>query len=226
MKSAFICLIWVAEYSVLCCLLTFFKASSDFVTASTVFYWFLLFLHLRKRKLLSEYGFRLSRLHRARSAGALLIIPILQCLLYGLPIFSVKERLVILLATLAEEVGFRILLPKIMAEYIHCSVKKSIFISSIAFGLFHGVNLLSGAAVPYVLLQMLYAFFAGLAFCAMVQKTKSVLPSVILHTLINWTAGSQIVGATIIFPTLAFSALFAGYAIIIFHNTQKGSTYL
>ena len=131
-----------------------------------------------------------------------------------------------LLTALAEEMGFRILLPKMLAEHIHCSVKKSIFISSIAFGLFHGVNLLSGAAVPYVLLQMLYAFCAGLAFCAMVQKTKSVLPSVVLHALINWTAGSQIIGAAIILQALAFSALFAGYAIIIFHNTQKGSSYL
>ena len=221
-------MIWISLYAILQLFIYFLvdHIRLEWLVAAESMYWAALLLHLRKKKLLIEYGMCLPVFCELYSAVILLAIPAINCVSYGVQTALAEEMILILLTSLAEEMAFRVLLPKLLSEKMHCSVKKSIIISSIAFGLFHGVNLLSGAAGPDVLIQMLYAFCAGLTFCAMVQKTKSVLPSVILHALINWTAGSQIVGAAIILQTLAFSALFAGYAIIIFHNTQKGSTYL
>ena len=225
MYSFYTGLFWAFAYFALQQLLSLFNVPFDsvLVIAAELLYWTALFLHLRRKKLLTEYGIRLPELERTCSAVILLIIPIWQCILYGLPAASIREWMLLLLAAMAEEMAFRVLLPKLLTEQIHISAGTSAVLSSLVFALFHGVDLFSGVSLPVVLLQMLDAFCAGCAFCMMVKRTKSVLPPIILHTLINLTAGNQ---SADVLLSLVFSALLAGYAIYISHNTQEGTTYL
>ena len=222
------CIIWTSVYATLRFLFFIFAIPYDslLVITTDIFYWAALFLHLQRKHLLSECGICIPPRPWFRSAAVLLLIPALQCFLYGFPGTSLRELLVLLLAALAEEMAFRVLLPKLLSEQMHVSVVNVALFSNIIFALFHGATRLAVASLPIVLLQMLYAFCAGCAFCALVQRTKSVLPSVALHALINWTAGEQTAGTVLYVSTLAFSILLVGYTIIIFYKTQRGATYL
>ncbi len=82
-----------------------------------------------------------------------------------------------------EEVAFRgIILTLLLKKY---SEKKSIIVSSIFFGLMHLFNLLSGTNIIIVIIQVIYATFFGIVFGYMFVKTKSLLPSIITHYLID-----------------------------------------
>jgi membrane protease YdiL (CAAX protease family) len=82
-----------------------------------------------------------------------------------------------------EEVAFRgIILTLLMKKY---SEKKSIIVSSILFGLMHLFNLISGANIIIVVIQVIYATFFGIVFGYMFVKTKSLLPCIITHYLID-----------------------------------------
>ena len=222
------CIIWVSVYAAFRFLFFIFAIPSDSLPAiaADIFYWAALFLHLQREHSLSEYGVCIPPRPWLQSAVVLLLIPALQCFLYGSPGISLRELLVLLFAALAEEMAFRVLLPKLLSKQMHVSVINATLFSSIIFSLFHGAARFAAASLPIVLLQMLYAFCAGCAFCALVQRTKSVLPSVALHALINWTAIEQTAGTVLYVSTLAFSVLLVGYAIIVFHKTQRGATYL
>ena len=222
------CIVWISAYAALRFLFFFFAIPYDslLAIAADIFYWAALFLHLRRGHSLLECGICIPSRPWFRSAAVLLLIPALQCFLYGFPGTSLRELLVLLFAALAEEMAFRVLLPKLLSKQMHVSAINATLFSSIIFALFHGAAHLAAASLPIVLLQMLYAFCAGCAFCAVVQRTKSVLPSLALHALINWTAGEQTAGTVLYVSTLAFSVLLISYAIIVFHKTQRGATYL
>ena len=222
------CIIWVSVYTALRFFFFVFSIPYDslLAIAADVFYWAALFMYLQRKHLLLECGICIPSRPWLQSAVVLLLIPALQCFLYGSPGISLRELLVLLFAALAEEMAFRVLLPKLLSKQMHVSAINATLFSSIIFALFHGATCFAVASLPIVLLQMLYAFCAGYAFCALVQKTKSVLPSVALHALINWTAIEQTAGTVLYVSTLAFSVLLVGYAIIVFHKTQRGATYL
>ena len=219
MMGLFGSLLWVSLYAALCC----FGADGLFsAILLRIAYWTVLFWYLYRRGRLSAYGFCLPRFAEMRLSCALLVIPAVQTALFGLAGVSGAAALLSLLDALAEETAFRALLPGLLCERTKLSAGRVALLTCLAFSLFHGVNLLSGAAPSAVLLQMLYAFCAGYAFCATVLQTKSLLPAVILHAAINLTSGQQISPLL----TLAFSALLAVYGIAVFSNTKKGSAYL
>ncbi len=61
----------------------------------------------------------------------------------------------------------------------------AIILSAIIFGIAHGVNIFFGAYFLDVLAQIAYAFFGGLALGYLFIKTKSLLPGIILHYLMD-----------------------------------------
>ena len=61
-------------------------------------------------------------------------------------------------------------------------------VTSIAFGLVHGVNALAGAALSSTAFQIFYAFCLGMFFDAVLLRSGSILPTMILHTLIDFSA--------------------------------------
>lgn len=96
-----------------------------------------------------------------------------------------------LLIGLSEEFFFRgILFPYFISFF---KLKKyslyfSILLSSIIFGLFHYLNLFqSSGSFVGMTLQVLYAFFTGILFCALLLRTKSIIIPSLIHALIDFS---------------------------------------
>ncbi|MFX1379085.1 MAG: CPBP family intramembrane glutamic endopeptidase [Promethearchaeota archaeon] len=90
-----------------------------------------------------------------------------------------------------EEIAFRgVAIPMLLKKY---HVRKSLIISSVIFGFAHAFNLITYSLIgidPIIALisvsfQVIYATFLGYAFGYIFIKTKSLLPCIILHYLID-----------------------------------------
>jgi len=81
-----------------------------------------------------------------------------------------------------EEIIFRGFLFKMMAKD---NVRKAIIISAITFGIGHIVNLLNGAELVPTLMQVCYAISIGYLFVTIFYKSKSLIPCIMTHCLVN-----------------------------------------
>ncbi len=107
--------------------------------------------------------------------GVVLNVSPLETLLYIFSMFCVG---------FLEEMIFRGFLFKAMAKN---NEKTAIIVSSITFGVGHIVNLVngSGAEILSNLIQVIYAVAIGFAFVMVYYKTKSLMPCIITHSIIN-----------------------------------------
>lgn len=91
--------------------------------------------------------------------------------------------IIMLIPGIWEEVAFRGVITKLnLRRY---SQRTTWIIVSILFGLFHFVNLLVGRYLVLTILQVIYAALLGFLFGYMFIKTKSLIPSIIAHYLID-----------------------------------------
>ena len=81
-----------------------------------------------------------------------------------------------------EEIIFRGFLFKMMAKD---NIKSATIISAITFGIGHIVNLLNGAELIPTLMQICYAISIGYLFVIIFYKSKSLIPCIITHSLVN-----------------------------------------
>ena len=81
-----------------------------------------------------------------------------------------------------EEIIFRGFLFKMMAKD---NIKSAIIVSAITFGIGHIVNLLNGADLIPTLMQICYAISIGYLFVIIFYKSKSLIPCIITHSLVN-----------------------------------------
>ncbi len=81
-----------------------------------------------------------------------------------------------------EELIFRGFLFKMMAK---SSIKSAIIVSSLTFGIGHIVNLLNGADLIPTLMQICYATAIGYLFVIIFHKSKSLVPCIVTHCLVN-----------------------------------------
>ena len=81
-----------------------------------------------------------------------------------------------------EEIIFRGFLFKMMAKN---NVKSAIIVSAITFGAGHIVNLINGADLIPTLIQICYATSIGYLFVIIFHKSKSLIPCIITHCLVN-----------------------------------------
>lgn len=81
-----------------------------------------------------------------------------------------------------EEIIFRGFLFKMMEK---TNLKRAIIVSSITFGIGHIVNLLNGVDLISTLMQICYAIAIGYVFVTIFYKSKSLIPCIITHSLIN-----------------------------------------
>ena len=81
-----------------------------------------------------------------------------------------------------EEVIFRGFLFKMMEKD---GIKSAIIVSSITFGIGHIINLLNGAELIPTLLQVCYAISIGFLFVIIFYKSKSLIPCIIAHAIMN-----------------------------------------
>ena len=84
-----------------------------------------------------------------------------------------------------EEIIFRGFLFKMMAKN---HVKSAIIVSAITFGVGHIVNLMNGADLIPTLIQICYAISIGYLFVIIFHKSKSLIPCIITHCLVNATS--------------------------------------
>lgn len=81
-----------------------------------------------------------------------------------------------------EEIIFRGFLFKMMAK---SNVKSAIIVSAVTFGAGHIVNLINGADLIPTLIQICYATSIGYLFVVIFNKSKSLVPCIITHSLVN-----------------------------------------
>lgn len=61
-----------------------------------------------------------------------------------------------------------------------------VLVTGIVFGLVHGMNVFAGAALSSTLFQVSYAFCLGVFFAAVMLRGGSIVPTIIMHTLIDF----------------------------------------
>ena len=81
-----------------------------------------------------------------------------------------------------EEIIFRGFLFKMMEK---SNPKSAIIVSAITFGIGHIVNLLNGADIIPTIIQICYAISLGYLFVTIFYKSKSLVPCIITHAVIN-----------------------------------------
>lgn len=105
----------------------------------------------------------------------------------GINITNTQNEIIFYILTMInvgfiEEIIFRGFLFKMMAK---TNIKSAIIVSSITFGIGHIVNLLNGADLIPTLLQICYAISIGYLFVIIFYKSKSLIPCIITHSLVN-----------------------------------------
>lgn len=116
-----------------------------------------------------------------------LLLIILHNILNGININNTPTEIIFYILTMfnigfLEETIFRGFLFKMMAKD---NVKSAIIVSSITFGMGHIVNLLNGADLVPTIMQMCYAITLGYLFVTIFYRSKSLVPCIIAHALIN-----------------------------------------
>ena len=81
-----------------------------------------------------------------------------------------------------EEIIFRGFLFKMIAKD---NIKCAIIVSSVTFGIGHIINLFMGENLIPTLLQVCYAISIGYLFVIIFHKSKSLIPCIITHSLVN-----------------------------------------
>jgi len=99
-----------------------------------------------------------------------------------------SPSLLISFPSIFEEAVFRgIVLTVFLGKY---SERKAIIFSALGFGLIHLLNLASGRELVWVMGQVVWAFILGLFYGYVFVRTRSLLPSMIVHYLGNVFIGS------------------------------------
>lgn len=116
-----------------------------------------------------------------------LIVIVSANLWYGVTVrYSLFETVLTIVSMLfvgfIEEIIFRGFLFKAIARK---RAGLAAAVSSVTFGLGHMVNLLNGAEIQQTLLQICYAIAIGYLFTIIFMKTKSLLPCIITHGVLN-----------------------------------------
>ena len=119
---------------------------------------------------------------------------------------SVLSAVTMLFVGFLEEVIFRGLL--------FCAMKRdsktaAIVVSSVTFGIGHIVNLFnaSGAELVSTACQVVYATAAGFLFVTLFLKTKSLLPAIFTHSLLNATSVFSVESESLVFHLVSAAFL-------------------
>lgn len=82
-----------------------------------------------------------------------------------------------------EEIAFRGVILNLQLKKF--SQKSSVIINGVLFGSFHYINLLGNPDLYFVSMQVIYASCLGISFAYMYTRTKSLLPCMVAHYLID-----------------------------------------
>lgn len=182
------CILLIVLYVVInsYCMQNFGVADYRSTIINTIFSVVLLVLIISLKRV-SYYG--LAKVTNLK--GCLYFIPLLLLISVnfwnGINIHNSSSEILFYILTMLnvgfiEEIIFRGFLFKMMEK---SNVARAIIVSSITFGIGHIVNLLNGADVVLTLMQICYAVAIGYLFVIIFRKSKSLVPCIIAHSLIN-----------------------------------------
>lgn len=114
----------------------------------------------------------------------LLMLPVCNLITGGGRLVPLPVIVRMLSVCAAEELFFRGFLLRFLTKY---GKFPAVFLSSVAFALFHLVNFSVGNGL-YTLMQVLCAMTVGICFAAATLRTASLLPGYVAHFLTNITA--------------------------------------
>lgn len=105
----------------------------------------------------------------------------------GINIVNTQTEIIFYILTMVnvgfiEEIIFRGFLFKMMEKN---NINNAIIVSAVTFGVGHIVNLLNGADLIPTLMQICYAISIGYLFVIIFYKSKSLVPCIITHSLVN-----------------------------------------
>lgn len=119
-----------------------------------------------------------------------------------------------------EEIIFRGFLYKSMEKD---NEKTAIIVSSLTFGIGHIVNLLNGADLLPTLMQICYAISLGFLFIIIFNKSKSLVPCIITHIIINSLSIFEVEPSNVILCLISFVLIIisTGYSYYISKKFAK-----
>ena len=120
-----------------------------------------------------------------------------------------------------EEILFRGFLFKMMEKD---SLKIAMIVSALTFGIGHIINLFTGAEFIPTLLQVCYATSIGFLFVVIFYKSKSLVPCIVTHALINVLSIFNGENEKFLYAGSIFLIIVpAIYAIYIWKTTKENS---
>ena len=180
------------------------QGNGIFSTVLLLLFWATVFVFLKAKCRLKEYGIALSRV-KDKSAFLLIVLVLIVIISNiafmfrnnnsGLTYFSRESFIFDLTALLScafgEELFFRGIL---LSFFRKKGIKPVINIVGVSalFAVSHIINLLSGFEISYVLIQLLFSFSVGLCLTAVSYYTNSIVITFVLHSLINITAVNDV----------------------------------
>lgn len=149
-----------------------------------------LFFYIRKNNLLSYYGFTKLKYENAKRADFYLPFLLLIILngITGINRELGTAQILSIFLNMAcvgflEEVIFRGFLYKSILAKVN--VKKAIFISGIAFGMLHIINIFQGCSGAELIMQVSGAVVIGIMLTVIVEITGNILPGIVFHFLFD-----------------------------------------
>ncbi len=154
----------------------------------------------KKKIYLKEVGFR--KMEPGSIGKTLFFIPVvlseLPLILFGVDYKAFTYVSVLIFFTLvvgiSEELYFRGIILKLLKD--NFSVKQTIVISALVFGIGHFTSILAGKSIVEVLLQIINAIVFGILAAEIVMLTKSLFPVIIWHFLFNFVNHISLVAST------------------------------
>lgn len=143
--------------------------------------------------------------------GVRLRLSVLETILYVISMICVG---------FIEEVIFRGFLFQALCKE---NVKRAIAISSVTFGIGHIVNLLNGAELIPTLLQICYAAAIGFLFTVIFYQSKSLIPCIITHSMVNSLSAVAGEGTEVlnIITAIILTVVSTSYAIWLLSDRAK-----
>lgn len=206
----FLIFLAVALHYALIAILRVFNAGSFTSAALQGIYWLIVFLLFKSNTA--------NRVHRflIRSFPlqglTLLLVPLCNIVMYTHSAFSMSETILAITAVCAEELLFRGALIPLLRNDFRCSDTTSALLTAAVFALAHLIEP-GGIDIMFLASRVIPAFGCGMLLALVFIQCKSMIPCIVLHALINLTAGIaprfEIGGAASLIISVVLSILFA-----------------
>lgn len=165
----------------------------------------------KKKIYIKEIGLR--KMESGSIRKTLFFIPVVLCelplILGGIDFKSFTYISALIFFTLvvgiSEELYFRGIILKLLKDKF--SIKQTIMISALVFGIGHFASILTGKSIIEVLLQIINAIVFGILAAEIVMLTKSLFPVIIWHLLFDFVNHISVVAGTSVYIAIGLQEI-------------------